>query len=47
MPEHEVKFYEDALEKGSVLVGVEHTDDNKKLVKETLDDCNAEKVTTA
>jgi len=47
VPEHEVKFYEDALEKGSVLIGVEHTDDNKKLVKETLEVCNAEKVTTA
>ncbi len=47
VPEHEVKYCEDALDKGSVLVGVEHTKDNKDTVEKSLKDCNAEKVTSA
>jgi hypothetical protein len=47
MLEHEVKYCEDALVKGSVLVSVEYTKNNKKLVEKTFYDCNADKVTTA
>lgn len=49
VPENEVKFYEDALEKGHVLVGVEYNDDSdrKKMIKETFDQFDAERVSTA
>lgn len=48
VPENEVKFYEDALEKGHVLVGVECDDsDRKKMIKETFDNFDAERVATA
>ncbi|MFA9478801.1 hypothetical protein ACERK3_10885 [Phycisphaerales bacterium AB-hyl4] len=48
IPEHEVKHYEDALERGSVLVGVEYeTSDQKKVVQDTFDECDAEKVSSA
>lgn len=47
IPEHEIKFFEDAVEEGSVLLGVEFGDDNKEMIKETLENCDAEKVTTA
>ncbi|MEQ8318455.1 MAG: hypothetical protein RIE77_04300 [Phycisphaerales bacterium] len=48
IPEHEVKHYEDAVQEGSVLVGV-HTDDSdhKDIAKQTFKDCNADKVSTA
>lgn len=48
IPEHEIKHYENAIEKGSVLVGVHYKDsDQKKLAKEVLDSCSAEKVSHA
>ncbi len=48
LPEHEVKHYEDAIEKGSVLVGVECGDDiDEDVVKETLEHFDASKVSTA
>lgn len=48
IPEHEVKHYEDAVEKGSVLVGVHCEDsDHKDIAKEAFKDCDAEKVSNA
>jgi len=48
IPEHEVKHYEDAIEKGSVLVGVECSDgDTKDKAKEALKACEAEKISNA
>lgn len=50
MPEHEVKYYEDALSKGSVLIGVHLADDEKDLkevAKKTLKDQGAMKVSHA
>lgn len=47
IPEHEVKHYEDALEKGSVLLGVEKKSDRNDMVKDCLKDCGCDKVSTA
>lgn len=50
MPEHEVKYYEDALSKGSVLIGVHLSDDQKDLqeaAKKTLKGAGAMKVSHA
>lgn len=47
IPEHEIKFYEDAMKEGSVLLGIEYGDDNKEMIKEVLENCDAEKVTSA
>jgi len=48
VPEHEVRHYEDALEQGAVLVGVECEDDDvERLVKDTFEHFDAEKVSTA
>ncbi|MEM8756942.1 MAG: hypothetical protein AAGF47_04075 [Planctomycetota bacterium] len=48
IPEHEVKHYEDAIEKGSVLVGVECPDDSvKNTAKDTFEHFDAKKVSTA
>lgn len=47
IPEHEIKYYEDAIEKGSVLVGVKYTSDNKDDIKEALENAGAENVSTA
>lgn len=48
IPEHEVKHYEDAIEKGSVLVGVEcDGGDEKKLVKKAFEQCDAKKISHA
>lgn len=48
IPEHEIKHHQNALEKGSVLVGVEYDDsDRKDLAKEIFDHFDAEKVSSA
>ena len=48
IPEHEVKHYEDAIEKGSVLVGVQCEDgDRKDTVKDVFKQFEAEKVSRA
>jgi hypothetical protein len=48
IPEHEVKYYEDAFKRGSVLVGVEAKNgDTKDTVKETFEQFNATKVSNA
>lgn len=50
MPEHEVKHYEDALSKGSVLIGVSLADDEDELediAKRTLKKSGAIKVSHA
>lgn len=48
IPEHEVKHYEDAFKKGSVLVGVECTDDDTEdAVRDTFKNFDAKKVSTA
>lgn len=43
-PEHEVKYMEDAIEKGSVLVGVEYNAETKDLIKETFEQCHVDKI---
>lgn len=48
IPEHEVKHYEEALEKGHVLVGVEcETADQRKTAKNIFDRCDAAKISHA
>lgn len=48
IPEHEVKHYEQALEKGHVLVGVEcETADQRKTVKRVFEHCDADKISHA
>ncbi|MBC7982996.1 MAG: hypothetical protein H7Y02_03985 [Candidatus Obscuribacterales bacterium] len=48
VPEHEVKYYEDAIKGGSVLIGVKTTDrTNKKLVKSVMEAAGAEKISHA
>lgn len=48
IPEHEVKHYQDALEKGSVMIGVECDDsDVKDIVEETFNEFDARKTSTA
>jgi hypothetical protein len=48
IPEHEVKFYEDALKEGSVLLGVECRDKQREtLVKEIFDVFETSKVSRA
>lgn len=47
IPEHEVRFYEEALDRGSVLIGVEKAGDRDDEVKQCLKDCDAIKVSTA
>ena len=45
IPEHEIKHYEDAMRKGSVLVGVHCDDgDEKDIAKQTFKECNAQKL---
>ncbi|MEQ9096672.1 hypothetical protein AY599_08080 [Leptolyngbya valderiana BDU 20041] len=48
IPEHEVKHYEDAVQKGSVLVGVHCDDsDHQSIAKQTFKDCDADRVSSA
>ncbi len=48
IPEHEVKHYEEALEKGSVLVGVNCEDSEQAdAVKAVFEDFEAEKISRA
>ena len=48
IPEHEVKMYDDALRKGSVLIGVQCEDDEtEKAVKEVFKAQNAKKISRA
>lgn len=48
IPENEIKHYEDAMEKGAVLVGVNCEDsDRADRVKEILKECGADKVSHA
>jgi len=47
IPEHEIKYYEDAIEKGSVLLGVKYTSDNEDDIKDMLEKAGASKVSTA
>jgi hypothetical protein len=50
IPEHEIKHYEDALNKGSVLVGVhvpDDADDLEDVAKRTLKESGAIKVSHA
>jgi hypothetical protein len=47
-PEHEVKHYEDAISRGSVLVGVTcEADEAKEIARRTLKGCGALKVSRA
>lgn len=47
IPEHEIKFYEDALEKGAVLLGIKYGKSNKEDIEAVLEDCEAVKIATA
>ncbi|WP_282131451.1 hypothetical protein [Pseudoalteromonas aliena] len=47
IPEHEIKFYEDAIEKGSILIGVKYNSDNKNSIKEVLESAGASNVSKA
>ncbi|ARD44735.1 hypothetical protein [Colwellia sp. PAMC 21821] len=47
IPEHELKYYEDAISKGSVLIGINYTDDNKDKIKDILEHAGAVNVSTA
>jgi len=47
IPEHEIKYYEDAIKKGSILVGVKYTSDNKDEIKKILELAGAENVSKA
>lgn len=48
IPEHEVKHYEEAIEKGSVLIGVECINDgDKKIVKDVFEQFKASKISRA
>ncbi len=48
IPEHEIKHYEEAIERGSVLVGVECDDsDERKAAKAVFERHNAEKISHA
>lgn len=47
IPEHEVKYYEDAIEKGSILIGVKYTSHNKDTIKDILDKAGAKNVSKA
>lgn len=47
IPEHEIKYYEDAIEKGSILLGVAYNSDNKSNIEDTLKEAGADKVATA
>ena len=47
IPEHEAKYYEGAIKKGGVLVGVKAEGDRKDIAKQVFKDCNAEKISHA
>ena len=47
IPEHEIKYYQDAIDKGSILIGVKYTSDNKDKIEEIFKDIGADKVSTA
>ncbi|TYK64957.1 hypothetical protein [Colwellia echini] len=47
IPEHEIKYYEDAIEKGSILIGVKYNSDNKDEIKDLFKKAEADKVSTA
>jgi hypothetical protein len=47
IPVHEIKFYEDAIERGSVLIGVKHSGDNKDAIKQALKNAGADKISIA
>ncbi|MBT0587568.1 hypothetical protein [Alteromonas oceanisediminis] len=47
IPEHELKYYEDAIEKGSVLVGVKYDNYDKDAVEKAFEDAGADKVSKA
>ncbi|HYV07875.1 MAG TPA: hypothetical protein VFB82_25005 [Blastocatellia bacterium] len=44
LPEHEAKFYNEAIEKGGILVGVYTHDDRADVARKTLEAAGAEKV---
>lgn len=48
IPEHEVKFFDDALKRGAVLVGVQwEADEREKAVKEVFKTMEADKISHA
>ncbi|MBU6953332.1 MULTISPECIES: hypothetical protein [unclassified Hahella] len=47
IPEHEIKYYEDAIKKGAVLVGVRYTSDTKDMIKDVFKQFDADKIATA
>lgn len=47
IPEHEVKYYEDAIKKGSVLIGVKCNEDTELIIRDTLSKGGAYKISSA
>jgi len=48
IPEHEIKHYEDAIQRGSVLVGVHcQEEETRDLAKQCFQDCDAKKISHA
>ena len=48
IPEHEVKHYQDAIEKGSIMIGVECSDgDAKTSARDVFNHFDAEKISHA
>jgi len=46
IPETDMKFYEDAIKAGSVLVGVKTDDESRDKIKATLESAGAERVSS-
>lgn len=45
IPEHEVKYYEDAIERGGVVVGVDYNDDaEKERIRDIFENCDVDKI---
>ena len=47
IPEHEAKFYEGALRKGGILIGVKAEGERRDQVKKIFNECGAETISRA
>lgn len=47
IPEHEVKYYENAIKEGSVLVGVKCNESTEVIVRDIFEACEASKISSA
>jgi len=46
MPKHEVKYYEDAIKEGAVLLAVRYTEKCEDMIRDTLKDGGADKISS-